>query len=485
MIEIRKGIDFNKRSKTDHDCDAAVYYNATDKHGRTIDEGKGNSLLMPFLGALYHLFTGGEGYRHSFFMEEGSSSYYTDIVNLDLNATPVTVEFASAPNSSFHSSSWGRPIYFPPIPGTNIHGLYHAQRLSFYVVELHEYTDGYVYGVNGYRRMGAEWILEHGTPLVGSGTVPSSFPENYAAVYLRYVNSSTLAFDSVMDLRSLRLEAGFGDEPNIFYQATLNQPSHEQLTTTNTVRNLPVIGDNMSTLTYTRDFTNETGATAGIKEVGMFGGVNANAGGAPGLMVTRDVVTIDIPNGQTASLNYRLRIENNADGGLLWQFMELLTRRLNNTSRESRNIFNENITEQNRTGLFRMTGPGVPAGDDGGAEAWLLGPQIGKSADPVINTNVALWEPYDPLDDEWEFYGTTASEFIEDKPNSAFYFDISRVFRNASSQAQDVNEVGLYCAGRSTYPGHIHCIARHKLAAPTSVPAGELLRVTYRFKIVV
>jgi len=485
MIDIRQDVHLNKKSWADRSCDLGVFYDAHSNRGELLDKGKGESLLWPFLAFLYQQMTGCHADFYGF--EE-----YGTIESIDLNSTPVEVFFTS--DSDNFNQSYPNHVFISNIPGTNIGGPYICERGSDYrSTYLWEWQPP-LYGRYGElieSAGGGRTAYMKQTPIVGSGTAPADLsPYKGRWNYIVNSNSDVSVYGT---LRYANLYFGYDDTPNTIGTYSLYRQT-DDLGLSGTTRNAPVIGVDTSELTFTRDVTNATGASVTLKEAGMRGRWYGDDSNRDDMRIfwSRDVIGVTIPNGETASVNYRLKIENTANGGLLWQFMEILSRVLRSTDRESRNIFNNNQTESLRDEMFMAIAGGMPAG--GGRfeqrDQYLLGPQIGQGTGNVVNTNVALDDAHGPdANGDLQIYGASAGPLTWDKTNGEAYFDISRVFYNGGSSALPINEVGLYVGGDGynniVRREHIHCIARHLISPGQSLPAGEAARLTYRFKIVV
>ena len=253
---------------------------------------------------------------------------------------------------------------------------------------------------------------------------------------------------------------------------------------------VPAVAGNTSTLTVTRDFTNNSGATVTVNEVGLF------AGGWPGalystdlavVLIARDLSTFTIPNGATVEVSYRFNTSSTAAGGFLRQFGELMYRQMARVAREAKDLDNANKTFSASEEQFRVA--------VGGGSSYLdftpdvtsnkpmqyAGVQVGLASTPVAFADFSLSSKifHGVGTDQFFYYGTVIDNWLSNTTTNKF--DISGLFENQSGATVSVLETGLV-VGNDDLDSH-HALARHALVAEVDVPDGQCLKVIYRLSV--
>lgn len=485
MIEIRHDLPLNKPHRgSKAEAPVEVHYEAQTE-GKTVAKGKGNSILYGFLAGLWLNAGSFLGFPMPTQPHRNSTgiSVYGKIDDV-VEANGTVRLLINTGSSTFYLVN--NFYWVTRVPGTNIGGLYRVKE-----VVNNQYID----------------IVDPDTldDIQLVGTPDLSVHQPHATRLERASDLPNTAFRANNSLRATSLVLGlsYGQPQDVSLVMQWVDNAHTGiLSPSSMITGAPVIGDNESYIQFTRDFTNNTDNEISINAICLPGYV----GNEDIYPLAIDAVNIGVPAGQTVTVNYRIRISNDASGGLLWQFTELLYRQLAQESRESRNIFNENRTKNQNSIQFFMHGSGanVLDADDRSrtntpgmsanslaTNGYLLGPQVGTGTADVINTNIDLDERILPGTGSGELvmYGAHVTPMVIDEDSGEAYFDVERAFENRSGSAISVTETGLNCAGDDTSGAPMrpdtHCIARHRLATAVSVPDGEMLRLTYRMKVVV
>ncbi len=141
------------------------------------------------------------------------------------------------------------------------------------------------------------------------------------------------------------------------------------------------------TMTFSRDFTNNSGATIAIEEAGLFSEAVHDPASTDNhyyTMLARDLISTTILDGGIVTVNYRIRTSLDAEGGFLAQMLEAW-------AAQARigtiiNIENSGISNSAEKYALRMA---APSGDNrtGSSVAYedaeFLGPQIGTGVTAV------------------------------------------------------------------------------------------------------
>jgi hypothetical protein len=271
----------------------------------------------------------------------------------------------------------------------------------------------------------------------------------------------------------------------VFPGAATGQLVHESM-----IISIPAVAGETSTLTLTRDFTNNSGATLAIKEVGLsLGAFNSSSLGSKNaqMFVARDLSSFTIPTGSTIEVSYRFTTRAVAAGGFLRQFGEMVYRQLAQTSRDAKDIDNADSSAGASGRQFEVavsggsSYPDQPINIISDITGQFGGIQIGSGTSNVsfADFSVQTRIPHGDGTDELFSYGSIVDQFLSNSTTNQF--DIIALFENISGATVDVNETGLNTLNVSTPVAH--CIARHALASAVEVPDGDVLKVTYRFSV--
>lgn len=460
--------------------------------GEQVYTGKGNSFLKNFL---LHL--------HSF----ASGDHIQDDIYTTIDNTTGVVANQSFGNATFQVTSVGITAGKLRLTTGSAHGM--SSNQYAYVMGVNTITGG---SYLGYQRVTviSSTIIELADTSGLSGT-------HNNAVSVAYFKRARLSDSSADATRSdnttfgpARIAVGKGTTAN-----TVNTQSLEnEIITSATITaagsmqvgsltiSEPAIGATQSVIEISQNFTNAGGVSLGINEIGLWTRVETDGSNfARYATIIRDVLpsTVTVNAGQTLSVVYELITDvPTTDGGLLIQFNEIFYRQLSQISREAKDIFNLNAVEGPITRQFHMNSAGGtnPFGDDVPAtdslQGFQIGPRLGYSTEPVVNTQFRL---QDNLGADTAFtHGTGTGELyhygsyvtpIETDGNDVF-FQVWRLFQNTTVSTITVNETGLYVGYVSNDNiKWVHCVARHVLATPVDIPAGDYAKLVYEIRITV
>ena len=303
----------------------------------------------------------------------------------------------------------------------------------------------------------------------------------------------------------LDLRLGAGDQPMSLSNVGTAQYNRPGFSYDSQGRPAPVINTNDAHLKWSRTVTNNTGSDIDIKELFLHEN-NSNSYENVTTLIAKDSISpVTIPDGSSATFYYQIEIDNSGDGGVMSQFLELLYRHTDSSSRECPDIFNNNVTRERSYWTFRlaMGTPGqsvAPNGKDRD-RCRNIGLMVGTGTGTVANTNFALDNRinHGQASGELIHYGMRITDYTIDEANDRLFFEAERVFENRTSSSITINEVGLYAGGaeRNNYARNValtgrdrprelgdqHLITRSVLSTPITIDPGKLKKLYYEMGI--
>jgi hypothetical protein len=261
----------------------------------------------------------------------------------------------------------------------------------------------------------------------------------------------------------------------------------------------PAVGLTHSEITISRDFTNNSGETITINEVGMYARTYSYVLSSTTwyriVLMARDLLNIPITSGSTITISYKIRTNvPTTDGGFLIQFNELLYRQLAQTSRESKDVFNNNQTHSSNSGQFycaSTSGLSFPQDTSSGYHGAWVGLQVGTSNADVVNTqfrlqnadadNTRIGHGYGS--NQLIHYGTLIDRWFIDPITGEAGFYLKKLFENKSGNPITVRETGIYVGRYNGNISDVYCIARHRLEEEVVVENNEILSLQYVIKV--
>ena len=281
----------------------------------------------------------------------------------------------------------------------------------------------------------------------------------------------------------------------------------------------PSIGSGASFIKISQTVTNTTDDPISLTEIGLYALVrtinNSDYYNKYYALIGRDLIgtaagdsAITIAADASLTFSYKFITSATTAGGVLIQFNECIYRQFKQASRETKDVFNENITFAQSAGQLLTASPGGRNrhGSPTSVQGQFFGPQLGFSAKDVSNTDFRLqYEGGETkpgggvagaAEDARIFHGTAAHQlFIYPPVVTELDFDVAGneasfecvcVFENLSGASITVNETGLYFGKlEAQLMQASHCLARHVLAVPVTIPNGDILKVTYTLTFVV
>lgn len=275
-------------------------------------------------------------------------------------------------------------------------------------------------------------------------------------------------------------------------------------TTTDPTIATPSVGATDSDIEVEQAFTNASGGTITVNEVGMYWLTSSPSATEHFFRLgIRDVLgaPVTVLDTEVLTVTYNLKTDVPATtGGILVQWNEIFYRQIALTTREAKTIDNLNSVLGNSRGQFRVNSFGGNArmattrvnGEPGNR----IGVQIGGSTTTVVNTNYALQDgvgvdqrfPHGEGTDELWHSGTYVA------PVSASGSDVSfvchKIFDNQSGATVTINDAGLYCGffyvgSFINYVTAAYCLARFQVSPPIDILNGELAKVEITITITV
>ena len=449
--------------------------------GEVYARAKANSLTENFLTLMFNMM----GIRRSFGIK--------DIYHTRMDQTSQKIPFSSSFGKTILSVTTSDPRTVTISGAINVTDVGDGVQLS---------------GIRTPAKMNGRWIVE--SLAVGNTKLTLANASLSIVGSSAYVSGDTPSFVLGFDSVAQGISDGFLDEET-FYRPWICVGVGAETTTkldwalNNFVKDgsstgqldysamlvaVPAVAGNTSTLTVTRDFTNNSGGDISVKEVGLF------IGGWPGsiysndlamVLIARDLSTFTVTNGSTIEVSYRFNTSSVAAGGFLRQFGELMYRQMANLGREAKDLENVSKTFSRSEEQFRVA--------VGGGSSYLDfspnvisnrpmqygGVQVGLVSTPVAFANFTLASKvfHGVGTNQLFYYGTVVDNWLSNTTTNKF--DISALFENQSGATVSILETGLHVDNNEL--DSQHALARHALAAAVDVPDGQCLKVVYRLSI--
>lgn len=253
-----------------------------------------------------------------------------------------------------------------------------------------------------------------------------------------------------------------------------------------------------STITISRDITNQSGGTLAINEIGLYVRSWQYSTARYFRLWARDLAALNVPHGSTITINYRLRTTSVQAGGIMIPFNEVLYRNLAGATREAKDLYNVNQSNtyepaswwmgaaiggngRGLTGDYDISYHDEVGGTGYGYPGYMVGPLCGPSTQDVSHTDFSLVTtgvpqlfPHGIGSGKLFYYGTTVDE-LEFSGNYARY-KISKMVENRSGGDITINDMGLAMGYGSTYP---YMWARHKVSPGVVLADGDAARLEY------
>lgn len=251
----------------------------------------------------------------------------------------------------------------------------------------------------------------------------------------------------------------------------------------------------------TRAFTNSTGSSIDVNEVGVY----QTALSDTYLMIARDVFPspVTVINGSTLTVNYDLGVDLESGtnpGGLLRPFACYLhalctatnedlaiSNDITGTGRGIASVTSMNVGTNYGTSrvvagaakypTVNITSATIPVND-------IVGVLVGTGDAAVAITDYDLNARCAHGKEAGQLYHYSCSvENLVDSSTTVSY-DIIRIFENQTEDSITIKEIGLAATYRR-YSGTMfsHLIARNVLTTPVEVAAGEFIKVVYNFEM--
>lgn len=272
------------------------------------------------------------------------------------------------------------------------------------------------------------------------------------------------------------------------------------LSGTGTTRSDPAVGTNDSEITLSRTFTNNQSYSIDVGEIG----VECKENNYHHALIARDIITpFTISTDSSVTVDYTLTISNDGGGGMMSQFHQLLYRQFRSGQRNVRDINNNDQSGDNGGNAAQFVAASLGGDQDQspyGAPSLGsdIGPVPGISTNALANTNVSLGGdpsnadgkvPHGQEDDELYYSSAMVEDFHTDAANNEVWFDCYRLMENRGSTTITVRETGMYVGSSNNdnreEPRYAVMISRHILGSTVDVAPGEILKLRYRFKVVV
>ena len=456
-------------------------------NGKTIFKKRADSFLSPYM-RLMRSFFAGEACDADFNLVRSLSNNTFGNAQLKIDIVSIVSGKLRLQTSSSHGMSTGNVAYVMGVNGISGGDPNGFQAVTFISTTVVELTD--LSGLSGtHVEATSNAYLYRGTV---QGLAWRSQDETFGRPQIRVGDGTS---SNTATTGSLEYE--------IPSAASLTGARTLDLQSTNPTINTPSVGATQSTIEVIQAFTNNSGATIAIEEVGLWAKfIDFSTSDQWYTMICRDLLpsTINLLDTETLTVTYELNTDvPSTAGGILIQWNEIFYRQLAQTTREAKDIFNNNKVKGDIEGQFYLNSHGgdtpisvVPVSSTSN-ESYRIGPRVGTSTNNVVNTDFRLQDgtaantaiEHGVASGEFYHYGAEIG-FVQ-VSGTQLTVEITRIFENRSGGTITVNEVGLYAgyvvtAGVVPAIEDVHCLARHVVTAVT-VNDTEFLKVTYSIVI--
>jgi hypothetical protein len=435
---------------------------------------KADSLLINFIEMLFTQMSG------QFYTPADSYVYAAGAVTGGGTGTPIVINIDQQPNTGWV----GMKCYVAGVEGTvGTNGLFTVQNYSQSPnsITLQNST-----GSGTYTKGGSYWLYPN---------QPLSMGRSYQnlKLYSIRVGMGSGSVSIVDKYLGSSINTGTGYNQLVYNAQTVSQDTSDSVS---------------AQVTMTRTFTNSTGATVTVNEVGLsLAAYDINTNSTHEYLCGRDLITggIGVNNGATLTVNYRIKTTLGGTGGLVQQFMQQLYRQLAQTTRQVLDITNTNTNWNSNNAVFIACGPGSNSAMNMGSQAYFanvlaqtqgqnLGIVVGTDNTAVAMTDYALHSKIQHGSGSGQLYhyGTIADPLFVDYQNNTVSFNFIRLLENLSPGTVTIKEMGLYTgdsnASSSSDANVIeatHCIERDALASANwiTLNPGDIAKVIYKVQI--
>ena len=474
------------------DCD--LYLEAL-VDGETVVNKKADSLLSGFLQTLY-LQMCGRSFNQSMpttGMLLNNNSYTID--------TPINISSISLGNSNMIRISVN---YSPcnPGAGTTLISIQGVQSSSSIALTDGLYQAIFVSGETTYDLVGTTFI---------SGDDAKYITNTGSTRFIR--TDATARNCSIYSFSGHWIVVGTGTNPVNIADVCLQKEMQTGSTTGRLTYNTGSISQDTSDstnsqITFTRTFTNNSGSSVTINELGMYAQYGHYGDPSPfwwDILIMRDLATIVVASGKTLTINYKIISTLSAGtnpGGFTQIFTKLLYRHFSQSTRAAIDINNVSQTAQQSPGTFKVTAPGglTYCNTYEGAgyclidSPWKSGIVLGTGSAAVTENDYYLNNAitHGTGAGQLLYYGGFVGNYVTSSGLGIASFDINKVFENASGLDITVNEIAMIVGASSMtadgqngneLPLWLHMIARNVLTTPVTATNGQMLKVTYTIKV--
>ena len=355
-------------------------------------------------------------------------------------------------------------------------------------------TNGVIDGIYDYNYISGYYL-----DLAGTTYASQTIEKGYVYIFSSYTASP---IPSNENFSSPLIEVGNGNTAvNIADFCLANKIPNGSGTSELTYNSMIVAQDtndsDSAQITFTRSFTNGSGAAVSINEIGMYSTLD-NYGS---VLIMRDIISsIEVANGKTLTVNYRIKtvLDSGADsGGFVLSFMRLLYRQFGQAERAIIDINNTSQSQHYGNATLKAIGTGgynynTSAAYSTSEPGWKQGIVLGTGSTEVSMSDYFLSEVIGHGTDSGEmvYYGGIIENFIIGDDYAQF--DILRAVGNDSGDTITVNEYILTAGARDDasgtavdIPNYLFTISRNVLDEGIVVADGEILKCVYTIKLIV
>lgn len=250
-----------------------------------------------------------------------------------------------------------------------------------------------------------------------------------------------------------------------------------------------------SRFVLSRSFTNNSGSTIGVNEIGITSRKMGQYPSSPSTsyitLLARDVLdsTIDVPQGSTLSIDYEVIINlvpdtqdteiDGTNGGFTSIFLSFI--RTLATASSPHYVYKRYFNSAGNAGSTSYV--------DSGREGYALGIRVGSDQTFTSMTDSTLLDIVDhgEQDGELYHYGSDVEEEVEiDEVNQKAVIEMSRIFENRGSIPVTIKEIGWYGNSSSSANLNGSLFARTALDSTDwyTVQPGEYVKIIYKIEVI-
>lgn len=446
--------------------------------GETVREFPGHSFTSQFAYDLHALLHGGEAARQVGVITGPSNNAYK-IISGASNASPIRIT-PNIYNGTYNKISDDDLVWVYGVRGnTAANGLWVAKNVNSGAFDLYE--------------------LDGITPVAGNGAYDSGGyfnavgARNWSMFRTGTYSAPNIYFAT---FGYWQLAVGTANNPvsiNDFglYNRCARGSNPGELTPSGRSITAQTTDKPSSRFSVLTNFTNNSGATIDISEIGLTRCTGNITGDGYETLIARDVLgaPLSVPDGKTLSVEYEVITELQPDtqdtdiDGTNGGFMEAFLTRMRRMSTLG--------GDNDRMGFLNLAGPAANLSSNPNSDlpGWKLGIRLGTDNTFVSTTNAGLIAQIDHEKNGLYYHGSNVEDVVIDEVNNKATFEVNRIFENRSANPITVKEVGLFGNETETNTSEFDVIAMYARTAlhpddQFTIQPGEFRIVRYTLEFI-